>query len=150
MLAKIISPESAAVLVVDVQNDFCHESGAMGRLGFDMSSVQSSIRALDVFLKAAGQAGVLVVFIATQHSEATNSQAWLTRGIRRGGEICSVGSWGAEFYQLVPAPRDPVIVKHRYSAFVGTDLETVLRACERRSVLVTGISNQCMCRVHGS
>jgi hypothetical protein len=34
MLSKILSPEWAAVLVVDVQNDFCHEAGAMGRLGF--------------------------------------------------------------------------------------------------------------------
>jgi hypothetical protein len=30
MIAKILSPEWAAVLVVDVQNDFCHEQGAMG------------------------------------------------------------------------------------------------------------------------
>ncbi len=32
MIAKILSPEWAAVLVVDVQNDFCHEQGAMGRI----------------------------------------------------------------------------------------------------------------------
>jgi nicotinamidase-related amidase len=41
MLATLLSPEWAAVLVVDIQNDFCHESGAMGRLGFDMGPIQS-------------------------------------------------------------------------------------------------------------
>jgi len=117
----------------------------MGRLGFDMGPVQASMFALDPFLKAARQAGVPVIFVATQHSESTNSQAWITPGPRRGGEICSVGSWGAEFYQLVPMPREPIIVKHRYSAFVRTDLETVLRVRERRSVLVTGVStNVCV------
>jgi ureidoacrylate peracid hydrolase len=145
MLDRIVSPEWAAVLVVDVQNDFCHEQGAMGRLGFDMSPVQSSVLVLTKFLLAARQAKVPIIFIATQHSERTNSQAWLMRGPRRGGEICAVSSWGAEFYQLAPTPEEPLVIKHRYSAFVGTDLETVLRARERRSVLVTGVStNVCV------
>ena len=87
MLPKILSPEWAAVLVVDVQNDFCHESGAIGRLGFDMGSIQSSVHALSQFLTMARQAKMPVIFVATQHSEWTNSQAWLTRGPRRGGEI---------------------------------------------------------------
>src|SRR5437016_14652357 len=102
MLSKILSPEWAAVLVVDVQNDFCHANGAFGQLGFDMGVVQSSVRALGGFLKAARQTDVPVIFIATQHSQWTNSEAWLTRGPRRGGEICAVGSWGAELYQLAP------------------------------------------------
>ena len=145
MLAKILSPDLAAVLVVDVQNDFCHERGAIGRLGFDMGPVQSSVRVLGQFLKAARQRKVPVIFIATQHSEWTNSKAWLTRGPRRGGEICEVRTWGAEFYQLAPTLGEPVIIKHRYSAFVGTDLDTVLRARERRSLLVTGVStNVCV------
>ena len=145
MLPKILSPEWAVVLVVDVQNDFCHESSAIGRLGFDMSSIRSSVRALSQFLTAARQAKVSIIFIATQHSEWTNSQAWLMRGPRRGGEICAVGTWGAEFYEVNPASSDAVVVKHRYSGFVGTDLDTVLRARDRRSVLVTGVStNVCV------
>ncbi len=145
MIAKILSPEWAAVLVVDVQNDFCHERGAMGRLGFDMGAIQSSVRALAGFLDEARRVGVPVIFIATHHWEWTNSQAWLTRGPRSGGEICPAGSWGAEFYQVAPAAGEPVVVKHRYSGFVGTDLEVILRAMERRSVLTTGVStNVCV------
>jgi ureidoacrylate peracid hydrolase len=140
MLSNILCHEWAAVLVIDVQNDFCHESGAFGRLGFDIGPVQSSVRALGGFLKAARQTDVPVIFIATLHSEWTNSEAWLKRGPRRRDELCAVGTWGAEFYQLAPASGEPVIIKHRYSGFVNTDLETVLRARERRSVLVTGVS----------
>lgn len=86
-----------------------------------------------------------MIFIATQHSEWTNSEAWLMRGPRRGGEICAAAWWGAEFYQLAPAPKEPVIIKHRYSGFVHTDLETVLGARARRSALVTGVTtNVCV------
>jgi ureidoacrylate peracid hydrolase len=145
MLSKILSREWAAVLVVDVQNDFCHERGAMGLLGFDMKPVQSSVDVLVGFLGEARQAGVPIIFIATQHGKWTNSQAWLTRGPRSGGEICAMGSWGVEFYKLAPGPRKPVVVKHRYSGFLGTNLEVILRARERRSVLVTGVStNVCV------
>jgi ureidoacrylate peracid hydrolase len=130
---------------VDVQNDFCHERGAMGRLGFDMRLIQSSVRALAQFVESARVAKVPVIFVATQHSETTNSQSWLSRGPRRGGEICAIESWGAEFYRLAPAPGEPIVIKHRYSGFVGTDLDLVLRARERRSVLVTGVStNVCV------
>jgi ureidoacrylate peracid hydrolase len=55
------------------------------------------------------------------------------------------GFLGAEFYQVVPVAGEPVVVKHRYSGFVGTDLEVILRAKERRSVLTTGVStNVCV------
>ena len=145
MMDKVLSPEWAAVLVVDVQNDFCHERGAMSRLGSDMGAVQSSVRALAGFLDEARRVGVPVIFIATHHGEWTNSQVWLTRGPRSGGEICAAGSWGAEFYQIAPVAGEPVVVKHRYSGFVGTDLEVILRAKERRSVLITGVStNVCV------
>jgi ureidoacrylate peracid hydrolase len=82
MLSRILSPQWAAVLVVDVQNDFCHERGAMGRLGFDMGAVQSSVRALAQFVESARLSKVPVIFVATQHSEITNSESWLTRGPR--------------------------------------------------------------------
>jgi ureidoacrylate peracid hydrolase len=35
-----------------------------------------------------------------------------------------VGSWGAEFYKLTPAQGESVVAKHRYSGFVGTELES--------------------------
>jgi hypothetical protein len=62
MIAKILSPEWAAVLVVDVQNDFCHEQGAMGGLGYDMGAIQSSVRAPAGFLNEARRVGVPVIF----------------------------------------------------------------------------------------
>jgi ureidoacrylate peracid hydrolase len=140
MLSSILSPEWAAVQVVDVQNDFCHESGAYGALGLDMGAVQTAVRALASFLERARAASVPVIFTQMPHGTATNSTAWLNRSPLTPPEACVAGTWGAEFYRLQPKDGDTVIGKHRYSPFVGTDLEMVLKAPERRSILATGVA----------
>jgi ureidoacrylate peracid hydrolase len=59
---------------------------------------------------------------------------------------CREGSWGAEFYEgISPLPSERVVIKHRYSAFINTDLNTVLKARGIQSVLVCGVaSNVCV------
>jgi ureidoacrylate peracid hydrolase len=54
--------------------------------------------------------------------------------------IVAAGSWGAEPFLVTEAPEDRVIVKHRYSAFVGTSLELSLRAKRRDVFLVAGVA----------
>ncbi len=145
-LKEIVSPQSAALLVVDVQNDFCHERGAFGRRGIDLGAIQQSVEPLLRLIDAARTLGLPVIFIKTQHDRWTNSPAWLTRASRAAGdEICASGSWGAEFYRVQPAPGDRVVVKSRYSGFYMTELEVILRSLGRKSVLVAGVaSNVCV------
>ena len=143
--SMIISPDWAALLVVDVQNEFCHENGVLGRQGQDVRHIQAAVQRLVCFIEEARNARMPVIFIKAQHSAWTNSQAWLTRGPRHGGEICAPGSWGEEFYKVSPILGEPVVVKHRHSAFIGTDMDIILRAQKRRSVLVTGVvTNVCV------
>src|SRR5581483_10299440 len=53
---------------------------------------------------------------------------------------CADGTWGAEFHSgLEPRPGEMVVAKHRYSAFIGTDLDMLLRARGVKSLLVTGV-----------
>jgi ureidoacrylate peracid hydrolase len=55
------------------------------------------------------------------------------------------GTWGADFYQLKPEPGDPIVNKHRYSAFVGTRLDSILRTFQRSSLIMTGVAtNVCV------
>jgi len=67
----------------------------------------------------------------------------LTRRLRRGTEkmvpVCVEGSWGTEFYQVQPTPADRVVIKHRYSAFIGTDLDLILRSQSIQTVILTGV-----------
>ena len=60
-------------------------------------------------------------------------------------EICATGTWGAEYYRVQPTNDDCEVVKHRYSAFVGTTLEVILRSLARQTVVVTGVTtNVCV------
>ncbi|MDQ0425897.1 cysteine hydrolase family protein [Cellulomonas iranensis] len=145
------APGTAAVVVVDVQNDFCDPAGACAQRGSDVAGAVAMVPRLERFLDAARAAGVLVVFIQTTHDATTNSPAWLAR---RGDPVpgaptpvatCATGTWGADFYRVAPQPGEPVVVKHRYSAFAGTNLDVVLRSAGVDSLLLTGVStNVCV------
>ena len=81
-----------------------------------------------------------------------------TRGTIDGGKIlyrkpdgkdlktCREGTWGVEFYEgIAPLPQERIVIKHRYSSFINTDLNTILKAKGIESVLVTGVAtNVCV------
>jgi ureidoacrylate peracid hydrolase len=52
--------------------------------------------------------------------------------------LCQTGTWGAEFYDLSPDPDDYILTKHRYSAFINTSLDLILRSNGIRTLIVTG------------
>lgn len=140
-LQKMLSPDWAVLLVVDVQNDFCHPEGLFGRMGFDLSSVHAAVERLKRVIEGARSVGVPVVFVQLVHNAATNSRAWANRSDDMREDACKGGTWGADLYEVGPVDDEPVVVKRRYSPFVGTDLDYILRAAERKSLLVTGVSS---------
>lgn len=140
-------PEHAALVVVDVQNDFCSPDGSLAGAGFDVSAAVEMVPRLQGLIDAAHGAGVQVVFVQTFHDETTDTPQWLGRvgdgpGTERTGITCRTGSWGAEFYELAPAPGDVVVTKNRFSAFVGTNLDLTLRSLGVRSLLFTGVATE--------
>ncbi|MEX0805751.1 MAG: isochorismatase family cysteine hydrolase [Candidatus Binatia bacterium] len=142
-----LDPKDSCLLVIDVQNDYCHDQGAFGQMGIPLQSIQDMVRRLVPFIEEVRQAGVMVIFIRNQHSEWDDSPTWLTR--RRGAQkivpVCVEGSWGTEFYQVNPTPADRVVVKHRYSAFIDTDLDLILRSRKITSLVLTGVAtNVCV------
>ena len=142
---EVIVPDRSVLLVVDVQNDYCHDEGTFGRAGRDMRPIQAAVeRVLDV-VAGARRAGVPIVWVRTEHDRWTDSAAWLARDVRSAGPICPTGSWGAEFYRVQPAAGECVITKHRYSAFAGTSLPVVLRALGRPVLILCGVTtNVCV------
>lgn len=144
-----LEAKNSCLLVIDVQNDYCHEQGAFGQMGIPLENIQRSVQRLIPFIEEARQAGVMVIFIRNQHSEWDDSPTWLTRRHRRGAQkiipVCVEGSWGTEFYQVNPTPADRVVIKHRYSAFIDTELDVILRSRKVSSLLLTGIAtNVCV------
>jgi ureidoacrylate peracid hydrolase len=139
--------KDSILLVVDVQNDFCHPEGLFAKAGLDLSGVQSSVEKLLPVIHAARTNGVPVIFVKTFHDAWNNSAGFVQRQMRKAAraEICATGTWGAEYYRVEPTKDDCEIVKHRYSAFVGTTLEVILRSLARQTIVVTGVTtNVCV------
>jgi ureidoacrylate peracid hydrolase len=115
-----------ALVVVDVQNDYCAPDGALARRGVVVPTVDAAVDEIERLIDVARQSEVPVIFVRTTHDASTDAGAWKRR--TSGDAVCAPGSWGAEFYRLRPAEDAVIVTKHRYSAFVGTDLEQILRA----------------------
>ena len=142
---ELVHSRNAALLVVDMQNDFCDSRGSLALSGADPGMIQDMAPRLLRLLDAARSIGLTTIHVRTIHSSWTDSESWLGR-LKGRGPICAPDSWGCDYYPgFEPAPNEYVVTKHRYSAFVGTDLEQVLRTLNRRSVIMTGeATNVCV------
>jgi ureidoacrylate peracid hydrolase len=147
-LAQKVDPGHTALVVIDVQNDFCASGGFYHRTGSDVRGIQAMIPRLQQFLTEARQAQVPVIFVAAGYGEPYLSSADRERFHRLYGQVmavCRPGTWGAEFYEVAPRPGEPVIVKRRYSAFHGTDLDVLLRNLGIRTIVLVGVAtNVCV------
>lgn len=146
-LKERCDPRLTALLVVDVQNDFVSPQGSAAKRGEDVSAAVAMVPNLIRFIDAGRRVGLTIVYIRTTHSEWTDTPSWVYRSSQKSGlSTCREGSWGAEFYEgISPRSSERVVIKHRYSAFINTDLNTVLRARGIQSVLVCGVAtNVCV------
>ena len=137
-----IDPAHSAVLVVDIQNDFCAPDGYLGRkFGCD-EAANEALAARNVALTdAARAAGALIVWIQAIYDPVYLSAPMLMKGGSRDNDVrCVDGSWGADFYKVGPKEGDLVVRKHRYSAFSGTAMDNLLRRNGIRTTIVTGVS----------
>lgn len=143
-----LDPRRTALIVVDVQNDFCHPRGSCARyVGVNLADVEAAMPALHRLIAAARSAGVFVVFIQSIYDDQYLSPALRDQFERRNNRaLCQAGSWGAEFYGGVgPEPErgEVVVVKHRYNAFAGTELDAVLRRQGIDNVVCCGFTTSC-------
>ena len=85
---------------------------------------------------------MLVVFIQAIYDPQFVSAPMRERDLRVGRTMprCLTGSWGADFHLIAPRPDEPVVIKHRYSAFANTELDGLLKRRGIRSLLLTGVS----------
>ncbi len=140
-------PRYAALLVVDVQNDFVSPKGSAAQRGDDVSAAVAMLPRLIRLIEEARRVSLPVIYVKTTHSEWTDTPSWIYRKSQQSAlNTCREGTWGAEFYEgISPLPNERVVIKHRYSAFINSDLNTVLKAKGIESVLVTGVAtNVCV------
>lgn len=142
---RLLQSTNCAVVIIDVQNDYCHEDGSCAKAGKDVSNAQSIIGPTRRLTKIAAKKNFPVIYVRTLHDTSTDSDAWLKRMNGNTNYICRENTWGSQFYELCPGEKDVIVTKHRYSAFIGTKLETVLHTYKIDTILITGVAtNVCV------
>jgi len=134
-------PAPAALLVIDMQNDYCLPEGIIGSLGFDVSGAPALAESVAAFVDAARPRAARTIFARTVIPPWLRSPA-LAAQYGRSLLRREVRPHLADWYGVRPAAGDIVLEKHRYSAFVGTNLEAMLRAGGIASVIVLGVTTE--------
>ncbi len=137
-----LAPGHTAVLVIDLQNDFCAPGGwTEALLNKDMGVYVQASRAIGHLVDAAREAGVPVVWVRADYRPEMLPESMRVRmaALPVKAVCCAPGTWGADWFGPRPLPDETVVDKHCYSGFVGTELDTVLRARGIRSLLFAGV-----------
>ncbi len=146
----------AAVVVVDMQNDFASVGGMFDRAHIDIRCIRAIVPAIAGVLDAARNAGILVVYLKMafrpdlSDTGGPDSPTWLKHIPLQAGaatvapdgtpsRVLIRDTWNSDIVaDLTPRPGDLVVYKHRYSGFFGTELDALLRERNVDTLIVVG------------
>ena len=139
----MIDDSTTALIVVDMQNDFCSEEGFYGRQGMPIPPVRRAIESLSRLRDSLRDRGVIVVYTRLVHNPAVadiheRHRILPTKWVGEHRRL-EPGTWGAAIIdELTPLPDEAVFEKSDYSAFFATGLEAYLRRRGVRTLVLTG------------
>jgi ureidoacrylate peracid hydrolase len=136
-LKSRLSPQRAALVVIDMQNDFVLERGKMAEFGFETGCVRDSLRAMRRILDAARSLSYPVIHTCMINDIEQNPPSWLA--FWGPPAMTIAGTWGAEqVEEMRPRAGEIVLPKYTYGAFAGTNLDAILRRKAVQTLIVVG------------
>jgi nicotinamidase-related amidase len=147
-LPEKLDPAHTAIIVIDMQNDFCADGGYLHEnLKVDMSGNGPLSGRIMELVATARDTGAMVVWIKANYEPRYLSGQALSKLQEKGIDsiCCEGGTWGWDLYEVTANPDEWVIEKHTYSGFHGTELDRVLRFRGIRTLVMTGVAtNVCV------
>ena len=146
-----LDPRRSALLLIDMQNAFCHPEGTLGISGVDVAPAQATYGPVRTLAEAFGAQGIPVIWTRQVHlaRDAARDAKSLAAHTARRKQVSAVsGSWDAELVdELADLAGDPtfVMTKHRFGAFYETRLQALLDMLGVKALFVAGVTaNACV------
>jgi len=153
-----LTPENTALVIIDMQTDFCGKGGYIDGLGYDISVTRACVEPIQGVLGRARKLGYHVIHTREGHrpdlSDLPANKRWRSRVLQKGGpgqpgigdpgpcgRVLVRGEPGWEIIpELAPAAGEPIIDKPGKGSFCATDLDMLLRQTGIRNLILTGIT----------
>ncbi len=139
-----VAPEHTALVVIDMQKDYCCEGGGFHRMGFDVQPAKALASRLKGFLIPARSALRHIFHLKMTKIDFLGSSAGAEH-YKRLGIDRQYNPAFSDFYEVIPEEGEVVIPKYRHSGFVSTYFEQALRLKGIRTLILTGLAtNVCV------